>query len=146
MVVGRLAEVRFIDVNTGIILSTHNVPYGSKSHMLRTVILLKEYYRLDEHAEIREAYLAHIEAMLSLAGIPDAADQARRIFDLETRIAACHWDKVRTRDMVQMYFPQTWEEFTALSPDLAWDDFLAGAELPEAAVSRGYQLPAHLPA
>ena len=28
--VGRLAEVRFIDVNTGIILSTHNVPYGSK--------------------------------------------------------------------------------------------------------------------
>lgn len=95
----------------------------------------EEYYRLDEHAEIREAYLAHIEAMLSLAGIPDAADQARRIFDLETRIAACHWDKVRTRDMVQMYFPQTWEEFTALSPDLAWDDFLAGAELPEAAVA-----------
>ena len=30
VVVGRLAEVRFIDVNTGIILSTHNVPYGSK--------------------------------------------------------------------------------------------------------------------
>ena len=29
VVVGRLAEVRFIDVNTGIILSTHNVPYGS---------------------------------------------------------------------------------------------------------------------
>ncbi len=30
VVVGRLAEVRFIDVNTGIVLSTHNVPYGSK--------------------------------------------------------------------------------------------------------------------
>ena len=30
IVVGRLAEVRFVDVNTGIILSTHNVPYGSK--------------------------------------------------------------------------------------------------------------------
>ena len=30
IVVGRLAEVRFIDVNTGIVLSTHNVPYGSK--------------------------------------------------------------------------------------------------------------------
>ncbi|WP_455593156.1 DNA-directed RNA polymerase subunit beta' [Bacteroides sp.] len=29
VVVGRLAEVRFIDVNTGIVLSTHNVPYGS---------------------------------------------------------------------------------------------------------------------
>ena len=30
IVVGRLAEVRFIDPNTNIVLSTHNVPYGSK--------------------------------------------------------------------------------------------------------------------
>ena len=29
VVVGRLAEVRFVDVNTNITLSTHNVPYGS---------------------------------------------------------------------------------------------------------------------
>ncbi|MEG1749450.1 MAG: DNA-directed RNA polymerase subunit beta' [Bacteroides sp.] len=29
VVVGRLAEVRFVDVNTNIILSTHSVPYGS---------------------------------------------------------------------------------------------------------------------
>ena len=29
IVVSRLAEVRFVDVNTGIVLSTHNVPYGS---------------------------------------------------------------------------------------------------------------------
>ena len=29
VVVGRLAEVRFVDVNTGLVLSTHNVPYGS---------------------------------------------------------------------------------------------------------------------
>ncbi len=37
VVVGRLAEVRFIDVNTGIILSTHNVPYGSKLYAAKTV-------------------------------------------------------------------------------------------------------------
>ena len=29
IVVSRLAEVRFVDVNTGIVLSTHSVPYGS---------------------------------------------------------------------------------------------------------------------
>ncbi len=29
IVVGRLAEVRFVDINTGIVLSTHNIPYGS---------------------------------------------------------------------------------------------------------------------
>ena len=33
VVVGRLAEVRFVDVNTGIVLSTHNVPYGSKLYV-----------------------------------------------------------------------------------------------------------------
>ena len=30
IVVGRLAEVRFVDENTGIVLSTQNVPYGSQ--------------------------------------------------------------------------------------------------------------------
>ncbi len=30
VVVGRLSEVRFVDVNTGIVLSTQSVPYGSK--------------------------------------------------------------------------------------------------------------------
>ncbi len=33
IVVGRLAEVRFIDINTGIILSTQNIPYGSKLYV-----------------------------------------------------------------------------------------------------------------
>ncbi|MDR0939565.1 MAG: DNA-directed RNA polymerase subunit beta' [Mediterranea sp.] len=33
VVVGRLAEVRFVDVNTGIVLSTHNVPYGSTLYL-----------------------------------------------------------------------------------------------------------------
>ena len=33
VVVGRLAEVRFIDVNTGIVLSTQNVPYGSSLYV-----------------------------------------------------------------------------------------------------------------
>lgn len=95
----------------------------------------EEYYRLDEHAGIRDAYLQHIAAILELAGVADADKQARRAFEMETRIAACHWDKVRTRDMVQMYFPQTWDEFAAMTPGLAWDDFLAGAELPASAVA-----------
>ena len=30
IVVSRLSEVRFIDINTGIVLSSHNIPYGSK--------------------------------------------------------------------------------------------------------------------
>ena len=30
IVVSRLSEVRFVDINTGIVLSSHNIPYGSK--------------------------------------------------------------------------------------------------------------------
>ncbi len=30
IVVSRLSEVRFVDINTGIVLSAHNIPYGSK--------------------------------------------------------------------------------------------------------------------
>ncbi len=95
----------------------------------------EEYYRLDEHDEIRQAYQAHMVKILDLAGVPEPDEQARRAFDLEGRIAACHWDKVRTRDMVQMYFPQTWQEFTSMAPGMAWDDFLKGADLPASAVA-----------
>lgn len=95
----------------------------------------EEYYRLDAHAQTRQAYQDHMTRMLELAGVAEPAEQARRAFELETRIAAAHWDKVRTRDIVQMYYPQTWGEFCALAPSLAWDEFLAGAELPAAAVA-----------
>lgn len=33
VVLGRLAEMRIVDVNTGITLSTHNIPYGSKLYI-----------------------------------------------------------------------------------------------------------------
>ncbi len=33
IVIGRLAELRIVDKNTGIVLSTHNIPYGSKIYI-----------------------------------------------------------------------------------------------------------------
>ena len=33
IVIGRLAEMRIVDKNTGIVLSTHNIPYGSKLYV-----------------------------------------------------------------------------------------------------------------
>lgn len=95
----------------------------------------EEYYRLDQHAEIREAYQAHLVKMFELAGISDASEQAGTVFELETEIAAYHWDKVRLRDLVQMYHPQTWDEFCAETPNLNWDEFLAGAQLPVESVA-----------
>ncbi|MDR0436243.1 MAG: peptidase M13 [Propionibacteriaceae bacterium] len=89
----------------------------------------EEYYRLDEHAETRTKYLAHLERMLARIADPAPAANAKAVFDLETAIAGHHWDKVRCRDIQQMYYPQTWDDFTALTPQFDWAAFLAGAGL-----------------
>jgi len=89
----------------------------------------EEYYRLDQHAGIRAAYLKHIETSLELAGVEDAPGQAKAAFDLETAIAACHWDKVRLRDLVEMYHLQTWEQFAAEAPALHLDALREAAGL-----------------
>ena len=83
----------------------------------------ESYFHEPKFADIRDAYLAHLERMLGMAGIPDAAGAARRVFDLETEIAAQHWDKVRCRDSVATYNPMTWDAARALAGERA--DLLA---------------------
>lgn len=93
------------------------------------------YYREEQHESIRGRYVDHVRASLELAGIEDAETAAQQVFALETDIARVHWDNVRTRDMVQMYYPQTWDEFVAEAPGLEWEKFLSGAELPSEAMT-----------
>ena len=90
----------------------------------------EEYYRLEEHAEIRDAYRAHVERMLALGGVSDAADQAEAVLALETKIAAQHWDKVRCRDIVAMFNPKSWEELQGFAPGFAWERFRDAAGIP----------------
>ncbi|HWJ53308.1 MAG TPA: peptidase M13, partial [Propionibacteriaceae bacterium] len=93
------------------------------------------YYRLDEHAEIRSAYVDHVTRSLAQAGVDDPAAQAQLVMDLETDIAATHWDKVKTRDIRLMYNLQTLADFTTAAPGLQWRKFMAGAEIDETAMS-----------
>ena len=88
------------------------------------------YYRLDEHAEIRAAYLAHLERVFDLAGFFDAAEQAQAVLALETEIASHHWDVVRNRDLRAMYNPTTLADAVQATPDFDWHAFLQGAEIP----------------
>ncbi len=87
----------------------------------------EEYYRLPEHADVLAKYRAHVETMLALAGFADASAQADAVVALETEIAKCHWDKVRTRDMVAMFNPTTAAELAASAPALDWPAFAAAA-------------------
>ncbi len=95
----------------------------------------EEYYRLDSYAEIREQYRDHIAKVLELAGVDDPAVQAQLVFDLETDIAATHWDKVRCRDMRQMYNLQPLADFMTEAPGLYWPAFMAGAQIDQATMA-----------
>ncbi|HEX5857232.1 MAG TPA: M13-type metalloendopeptidase [Microbacterium sp.] len=87
----------------------------------------ESYYRLENFAETRTAYLAHIHRILELAGIPDAAAAADRVFALETELATHHWDNVRSRDAMATYNLKTWDDVQALvAVDLTpWLDAIA---------------------
>jgi putative endopeptidase len=75
----------------------------------------ESYYRLENFEAVRTAYRGHIEKLLELAELPDAAASADRIFALETEVATHHWDNVRSRDAVATYNLKTWDEVTALA-------------------------------
>ncbi|WP_193597237.1 M13 family metallopeptidase [Microbacterium sp. YJN-G] len=89
----------------------------------------ESYYRLESFAETRAAYRAHLERLLGLAGVADAAGTADRAFALEHEIAAHHWDNVASRDAVKTYNLKTWAEFQQLAGvDLGpWRDAVAAA-------------------
>ena len=98
----------------------------------------ESYYREEQFAEIREQYRAHIARMLTLAGvgsdIPGDADRlAELAFDLETRIAATHWDTVASRDIQKLYNLRDFAGLTELTPQLDWNAYISAMGAPEAA-------------
>ncbi|MDC5696915.1 peptidase M13 [Intrasporangium calvum] len=96
----------------------------------------ESYYRDEAYAEIRTAYVAHVERLLGLAGVPEAADKAARILALETRIAGHHWDTVASRDAVKTYNTYTLEEAEQLAPGFPWHAWLQAMEAPEGSVPK----------
>jgi putative endopeptidase len=67
------------------------------------------YYRLPDYQDVRDKYVASMVGLMRLAGASDAADAsaareiADRVMELETRIAAAHWERSATRDAVKTY-------------------------------------------
>ena len=89
------------------------------------------YYRDEDHAETLTAYKAHVEKMLGflepkyLQGLtPQIA--AERIVNLESQLAASHWDVVKARDAVATYNPTTLEEMPPLVRTLLGASGLSG--------------------
>ena len=83
----------------------------------------ESYYRQDDYAEIRAAYVKHIAKMFALAGV---GYDAQRVFDLETKIAAGHWDVVKRRDAELSYNLLTLDQLPAGFDWSAWIGALGG--------------------
>ncbi|MET7770433.1 M13 family metallopeptidase [Nocardia sp. NPDC005366] len=89
----------------------------------------ESYYRQDEFAEIRDKYIAHIGRMFALAAadpriaalLPRDLDTVgQRVFELERKLAAGHWDVVRRRDAERSYNLTTFEALSANHPEFDW--------------------------
>jgi len=76
----------------------------------------RDYYFDPKYKDKLAAYLPHVERMLTLAGIPDAAKRAAAIVKLETTLAKSHWTQVESRDDTKTYNPKTAAELSALAP------------------------------
>lgn len=88
------------------------------------------YYREEKYADIRTAYVAHVEAMFTLAGVSSPAQNAAKVMALETSIASHHWDQVKDRDATLTYNKMNRTEVKALMPAFDWELYLTDGEIP----------------
>jgi putative endopeptidase len=88
----------------------------------------ESYYFDEKYEEIREQYVPHISRMLMLAGsdATSAIEEAKAIFELETKIAKHHWDRVESRDAEKTYNLKSFEELKHLSTSIPWDAYING--------------------
>lgn len=105
-----------------------NVPYllqGGLGMQERDV-----YLKEDERSKmLREKYLEHIAAVLKLANIEDAEAKAKRIFDLEIKIAKVHADPEESSDVHKANNPWKSADFAAKAPGIDWTAFFTAAKL-----------------
>ena len=86
------------------------------------------YYREDHYVPIREAYVDMVAKQLKNAKLAADSEQAeadaKRFLDVETRIAANHWDNVATRDSVKTYNPTDYAELSGMLADYDLDTWI----------------------
>ena len=88
------------------------------------------YYREEKYADIRTAYVSHVEAMFNLAKVANPAENAAKVMALETSIASHHWDQVKDRDATLTYNKMNRAEVKALMPAFDWELYLTDGEIP----------------
>ncbi|WP_028081259.1 M13 family metallopeptidase [Solimonas soli] len=88
----------------------------------------RDYYleKGDKFEAIRQAYVAHIAKMLTLAQLPDPEQNANAIMALETRLAQAQWTQVESRDADKTYNKFEFAELGKLTPGFDWTAYVDG--------------------
>jgi endothelin-converting enzyme/putative endopeptidase len=84
----------------------------------------ESYYREDKFAEVREKYVDYLTRLFTLGGHDHAADAARAVLDIDTRLAAGHWERAETRDVQKTYNLMTKAELVDICPAFDWDAYV----------------------
>jgi putative endopeptidase len=90
----------------------------------------ESYYREEQFASIRTAFIDHVTKMCALVGIANGADVASKILTLETEIATHHWDQVKDRDATLTYNKYSRAELETLAPHFLFDTWAINAKVP----------------
>ena len=90
------------------------------------------YFKEDKKsAELRALYLDHVARMLELAGTPEAPAQARKILELETRLAKASMDRVSRRDPNKTYHRLDRKGLIETAPRFDWAGYFEAVDAPE---------------
>ena len=84
----------------------------------------ESYYREEKFADIRAAYLAYLTTLFTLGEIAEPATAAEAVLDIETRLAAGHWERAETRDVQKTYNLTSLDELKALAPEFDWHGYV----------------------
>ena len=93
------------------------------------------YYREEQYADIRAAFIAHVRKMFELAGIDNAQQRADDLLALETQIASHHWDQVKDRDALLTYNKMSFAQLSEITPAFNWPLWIERSQTPPAVLA-----------
>src|SRR5436190_14704329 len=95
----------------------------------------RDYYTKTDEAskKLRDQYVEHVAKMLTLTGEPAAiaADHAKKILALETKLAEASRTQVQLRDPQKNYNRMPLRHLQDLTPDWNWSDYFKSIDLLE---------------
>ncbi len=107
----------------------HNTIYISQSGL---GLPDRNHYLESTHAKIKSEYEVYSAQLLHLLNWPDPENSAKKIIELETKIAEASWTKAQGRDMVSTYNSMTISELKRYVPHFPWEEFFRKAGLSDA--------------